>query len=125
MVAYSCETCYKTFDKKSNYKAHLARKIKCEPPSDTDDSDNDNIITINPHNTSQPENNSSQSLTIPHKIYNDSIILKEIIDDTTCSYCNKKFTRRDNVNRHIEKYCEKAKEYRAQKIYSKKDDEKE
>ncbi len=41
MVTYSCVTCYKTFDKKSNYKAHLARKIKCEPPSESDDSGNE------------------------------------------------------------------------------------
>jgi hypothetical protein len=40
MVSYSCKTCLKFFYKKSNYKAHLARKNKCEPPLEIDGKNN-------------------------------------------------------------------------------------
>ena len=32
MVTYSCNKCYKVFDRKSNYETHISKKYPCVPP---------------------------------------------------------------------------------------------
>ena len=49
-------------------------------------------------NTSQKKENTSQKKENPQKK-----------NDLECEYCNKVFTRKDNLNRHIKKYCKKVK----------------
>ena len=68
------------------------------------------MVTPNPTKC-EPIPSPSQFLTIPHKIqYNSKQIYK-------CKFCNKEFNRKDNLNRHLDKYCKiKQDHYTIQKL---------
>jgi len=57
----------------------------------------------NHQNPSQTLTNPSQTLTNPHK----SLTNPSQIFGNKCNYCNKVFTRTDNLSRHIDRYCKK------------------
>ena len=90
MVLYTCNICNKTFKRKSHYNSHINRKIPCNNTNLTD-----------PHNSLTPP---LRSLTEPHKKTLDN-------NDNSCKYCNIIFSRRDNLNRHIDRYCKQKNEH--------------
>jgi len=122
MVNYICQRCnYKT-TLKSNFRRHILRKKICKPiladvsilyikniynmvvsTENKRDNLNDSQKT---HKDSQKTHKDSQkthkdSQIIPKKSEITSINLLNI----SCNYCNKIFTRTNNRNRHIKKYC--------------------
>jgi hypothetical protein len=97
MVLYRCKTCLKFFNQKCHYKAHLARKNKCEPPSDIDDNA-ENITAENPHNHQKIEISTAQKLHQTAEILvenNLNLYNSEKIEkfENKCIYCYKSFIR--------------------------------
>ena len=110
MVVHTCPNCKKEFNKKSNYDRHIENKKKsCVP-----------INNIVPQKSSEFPHKTSE---IPHKPENLPLIKEDIIDlilkktmlndanndninkNLTCMYCDKLFTRNDNLQRHQNSYC--------------------
>ncbi len=121
MVLYTCEICNKTFKQKGHYRDHVEKKKKpCQQ------------ILTNPHKTlTKPSQNltnflqkpsfSDNSLNFnndlniePDEKSESSEINDETINSNYCLYCGHIFNRKDNLKRHIDKFC---------KIKKQKDDE--
>jgi hypothetical protein len=130
MVTYRCDNCFKVFDKKSNFKAHLERKNKCSPLEDSSENDNKNFSTQlhtnqgNFHTIPQNYSLIPQNFhTIPHNFHtNENLqqplsndLIKEKLLDLTCAYCDKKFTRKDAVIRHMKNFCVQVKKIENEK----------
>ena len=82
MSYYECKRCkYKT-NTKTSMKRHLNRLKKCSKDLESYNYSDDEIMKL--------------SL---------NIVIPEIKNNLECIYCNKVFTRSDNLNRHKEKYC--------------------
>lgn len=90
MTEYICEPCKYSSKKKYNYNKHLKtpkhfQNIKETLPSAT-------FTTQIPHNTTHD----------PHKYHTDPHNTTQI---HICQYCQRGFSRRDSLTRHINKYC--------------------
>ena len=120
---FVCQVCNYQTEIASNYKKHL--KTKKHKNNQCNHSFS-NTYTIDefirkPHNTSENltiPHNTSQALPIPHNTsqyltspHNTSQIDKDIDSESSkdyvCEYCSRSFSRIDNLNRHIKKYCKK------------------
>lgn len=93
-MIYSCDRCNKIFKQKSNYLAHNRRKKSC---INTNMIEYQNKIDCN-----------SKLSTIPHfTTKNTQKNLKNhqkvgiILDDLTCSFCTKVYSRKDSLLRHL------------------------
>ena len=91
MVCHICEKCGKEFNKKSSYINHsINRKKTCI------------VQNIKVPNSPQKTTKSPDSIKIcPQDTPNNKNI---------CYYCNKEFTRKDHMNRHIRDRCKIKKE---------------
>ena len=102
MVNYKCIRCGYITTKRCNFKDHISRKNICKPILEDISIESIkthyNIIrTTNiPQNTTLSNTNIPQNATILYNTYN-------------CSYCNKKLSRNDSLQRHL-KICKKKKE---------------
>ncbi len=112
MVCYECHECYFKTNIKSHYFRHLKtikhiNNTKGYKEEEYENKRCEKKIMVGekkfPHKTSQLPHKTSQ---IPHKT---SQILKEH-KILFCKYCNKKFTRNDNLKRHEENYCKNRSE---------------
>ncbi len=105
MSKYVCLNCNKDFKQKTNFLNHTIYKknpcIKKYVYEDNNSNQNEdkNVSLIN-----FAKKEKSNCEDIFKKLYSDT--KKEIIK---CNYCNKNFTRKDNLKVHIEKYCKKNK----------------
>lgn len=112
MVNYICCKCTKCFNRKSNYKHHINRKTSCV--------DNDLLNIPNIAELAQPESNKQTLLTI--EFINNLIEIKPPTDtlietnDNTCKYCNKTFTNKTKVTRHLKYRCKSKKSFDEVKI---------
>jgi hypothetical protein len=129
MVCYKCDKCNTEFDKKSTYDNHLKRIKPCNDNKNS--KHNSKIIpdptSFMPENTIEslimPENNLNKELhKEPQNIIKvnsinriDNKMMEEYLKICKCVYCNKKFSRRDNVLAHIKNSCVKVKEIEEQK----------
>jgi len=95
MVLYRCEKCGFEVNDKSRYKRHLTRKFPC----------NGIIIT---------GNNCDQIVKVPPKTSDASEIKPK--KKYTCETCNKVFTRKDNLLRHVNSRCKNNMEMRLKKL---------
>jgi hypothetical protein len=118
MVYYKCNKCNIEFNKKSTYDNHLKR---IKPCNDNKNSQH-NYKIIPDSNVFMPEN-ILKPLIMPEikkepqnttKII-DNKMMEEYLKICQCVYCNKKFSRRDNVLAHIKNSCKKVKEIEEQK----------
>ena len=88
-MKYVCNLCNKDFKQKSNYNVHINRKRPCV-----------NIITDN----DLLENNlSPNTANLPPNTAN------LLSNNLCCIFCNKNFTRKDVLNRHINYRCKQNK----------------
>jgi hypothetical protein len=91
MVLYYCNKCNKSFRKKYNYLVHIQRKKSCIGVNDdTEESDTGEEI----ENVEDIENESDNISEIETEIENE-------IKKFECNYCDKEFTRKDNLKRHL------------------------
>jgi hypothetical protein len=116
MVIHRCQTCNKTFNKKSTYINHVENKKKlCE----SFESNLANILT-NPTNLLTNPAKSLQTHTDDVHILKNNILLNEKTDVSDnkiiksikhiCKFCSAEFTRSDNLKTHINKNCKVRKE---------------
>ena len=109
MTIYKCNTCEREFRQKCHLTDHLNKKKSCILIN--------NIIphktSKNPQKTSGSPHNSSLLPLLKEDII-DLILKKPTINDAnkeninknlTCMYCDKIFTRNDNLQRHQNTYC--------------------
>jgi len=107
---HQCDTCKITFKQKSHLDDHKNRKNKCQPE----------IIDIpkilNDKQNIQNNNQNTQTLTSISNQYipnnNQNIPNTQISTSikNKCHYCNKIFSRRDALTRHMAHYCSILKE---------------
>jgi hypothetical protein len=118
-MKYKCLKCNKEFHQKSNYDVHIRRIYPCDKNLSFINDNINNKLNNNSqitHNNSQVPHNNSQNLTISNNINNednnntnnDLSCINNNLSNTNsfkCDYCNKNFTRIDNLTRHLNKYC--------------------
>jgi hypothetical protein len=94
MVKYNCELCNFLTNQKNDYNRHLTTK-KHKKKEETKGLLEEKKLK-NPHKTSQNLTNLS---FLPHKTS------QNLTNFPICQYCQKSFKRKDNLKRHLEKYC--------------------
>jgi uncharacterized C2H2 Zn-finger protein len=99
MPIYTCNNCNKSFTHKGHYIKHINRKYPClisstQKPQNT---------TQIPQNTTQLPQNTTQIININEK------------SKLPCIYCNKLFSRKDSLARHIASFCKTKKQNDANK----------
>jgi uncharacterized C2H2 Zn-finger protein len=92
MVLYRCNHCNKKYHNKYDYIRHCNRKTPCIETDDTRTKPQSCVFV--PHKTAE----------CAEKITHDELVIK-------CNTCNKKFTRKDTLQRHIKKYCQQTQNY--------------
>ncbi len=101
MVKHECSTCNRDFQRKSTLDNHLKKKNACkpliEPPAQ---------ITLN---------NAQITLQNPQNHQNNLDVQMPTINDNICNYCEKSFTRKDILTRHIKQHCSIAKQQNKEK----------
>ena len=117
MPIYICIRCGKNFKQKGHFKAHLNRKIICKPINA--------MVSIQyiKEQYGFAKQNSANSLTKSLKNTSENCVFEEDAltngknsltnnseENLECDFCKKVFTRMDNKNRHMEKFC-KLKNY--------------
>jgi chaperonin cofactor prefoldin len=73
----------------------------------------DETKTINLIDDINKDNIISQNISCVKKISND--LIQEKLKNLTCAYCEKKFTRKDAVMRHMDNYCTEIKNIQNEK----------
>ena len=90
-MKYICNLCNKDFKQKSNYNVHINRKRPCINIITSNDMFNNNTIPI-------------LTDTIPILIN-----INHINDNIICEYCNKQFSQKSALSRHINNRCKQNK----------------
>ncbi len=98
MVKHECPTCKHDFKKKSNLDNHLKKKNTCKQENIQITHENAQLT----HETTQLQQN-KLNVTIPTK------------NENICNYCEKSFTRKDILTRHIKHYCPVVKQQNKEK----------
>ncbi len=103
MVNYTCPTCDKQFSKKDSFIKHTEKKKNpCRPKTLITSQTLSNPSQI-PHKNSQIPHKNSQILTEePVKNVNK---INEDIQNKSCLFCGLVFNRKDNLKRHMDKFC--------------------
>jgi hypothetical protein len=130
MVKYTCERCIKEFDRKSNYKSHLNRKIPCNWIIPTDPMLNNTTNIVTP--TDPLLNNTTNLVTPTDPLLNNTTNLVTPTDPSKnkiltiehkhiCLYCNKFFSKNSGVHRHMRLNCKikKQQDGLKQELYTK------
>lgn len=104
MVNYICPRCNFTTHIKTKYTTHLRRKFICENSFSDDDLINEYIkYNINEKLQSKnPAKSRQKSRQIPP---NPAKTRQNLENNYFCEYCNKKFTRKDSLTKHLNGRC--------------------
>ena len=104
MVNYICPRCNFTTHIKTKYTTHLRRKFICENSFSDDDLINEYIkYNINEKLQSKnPAKSRQKSRQIPP---NPAKNRQNLENNYFCEYCNKKFTRKDSLTKHLNGRC--------------------
>jgi hypothetical protein len=117
MVVYTCDKCDKSFNRKSSYDDHMNRIKPCTVIKTI-------IESLNAENPKEPQNSLLQlKKNLPldtqenhnTKKIIDAKTMEEYLNNKKCIYCEKQFTRKDNVLTHIKNSCVKVKEIEEKK----------
>jgi len=109
MVTYTCNTCKKMFDRKSNYCFHINRKTPCTP----NDVEN---YALDHETNDQSEQQTEQQINEQGQNQNKmNTTEREFI----CQYCDRSFTTNSNYHRHVNKYCKVKQNENIKKEYEK------
>jgi hypothetical protein len=92
MIKYECSKCNKVFKQIGHLRDHLNKKYPC-----------DRLFTNLPPNTSE------KTQILEHKLLDKNFIVMSL-NNNTCYNCNKIFSKRCNVERHIKNNCKVVKE---------------
>ena len=104
MVEYTCNRCLKNYNNKCDYNRHLNRKRPCKIIKI-----NESIIKpINSITDKQKNANLHKKMRNLHK--NPQNLHKNRSKKYKCSYCEKNYSRKDSLKRHILSYCKVKKE---------------
>ena len=106
MVAHTCPTCKKSFNKKSNYDYHtLNKKNPCDK----------SIFIVPPNSTNSPQKstNSPQKSTNLVNNFIDNLIKdpEPKGNNCICMYCEKTFARIDSLQRYLNSTCKSKVNY--------------
>jgi len=131
MVQYTCEKCNKSFTRKSNHITHISKKHNCiissqithksltnphkSSPNTHKSSQNTIKYLVNTENTvndtnydvNETNNDANKTNNDVNETNNDANNFNQI---SKCNYCEKQFSRIDNLHRHLRKYCHIKKE---------------
>ena len=127
MVLYYCPKCNKEFNKTTNLNNHLNRKRPCSSiniviaPKDSNIAPKDSNIAPKDSNNKPFTIDLLKNVLETQNININDILLNEIekivnsnlknkTDHNTCIYCDTRFTRNNNLQRHIKERC-KSKMY--------------
>jgi hypothetical protein len=127
MVKRYCPKCNAEFDRKSNYDYHINRKYNCVQNIKIMNDDKlilceniHNLCKIIPDKKNCAKNEKklqeNNILIYKNKIDDDKIVNDKIDNNLICSYCNKYYSSKSALTRHVKDNC---------KIKKQKDDEKE
>ena len=126
MVEYKCFRCGYIASQRCNFRNHLNRKNICSPLLEDISIENiknmynfkdpSNSLQITPNNSKITPND--QNMTPPNSLQitpNNSKLIKSPskitpfgVNNATCEYCQRNFTRRDNLTKHL-KICKSKK----------------
>ena len=96
MVEYSCEKCGKKFGNlKSHYDRHINKKFSCIKVQNVKSQVNQNIPNLN------------QNIPNYYKKINNVTTIKKI--QNQCKFCNKFFTAKSSLTRHVNLRCKEIK----------------
>ena len=116
MPIYDCDNCNYSTTIKTHYNKHLKTQKHINKLKEIDGKLIEKLS--NPQKSSQPTHYDSQINHIDSQpthydsqmTHNDSQINTKNNEIFNCKYCNKSFTRFNNLNRHIKNYCKIRKE---------------
>ncbi len=115
MSKYECSVCNRNFRQKCHLNDHLNKKNKCKPPIENLHAITTEITSIAPISDAIITNLPNVSLTIQQDILIDNTILTLPKVIPTCNYCNKTFTRKNVMHKHIRESCKVAKQQNKEK----------
>ncbi len=101
MVKHECPTCKHDFQRKSTLDDHINKKNKCKP-----------LVEHSAQITRKNAQPTHETAQLQQNNLNVSI---PITNENVCNYCEKSFTRKDILTRHIKQSCPVAKQQNKEK----------
>jgi uncharacterized C2H2 Zn-finger protein len=96
---YVCARCNKTYYSKSDYMRHINRKYKCDKLENNDKLNSNELIEVS----------DNQLINIGELVKNELINVNNDklvkIDEYRCDDCNKVYTTKRSLMRHLKEYC--------------------
>ena len=105
MAEYKCMRCGFTTNHKNNFRKHLNRKFICKPL--LNDVGLEFIKCQYNLNENLDKGKKFKSLELTSDVLEIKYDNKKIVDRIKCQYCDKTFTRKDSLTRHLKDRCKK------------------